>query len=51
VRVERLPAPDTLPYATAALTEPTAVAVHAVGLGRIRPYDRALVIGAARSAC
>lgn len=40
------PLPDTLPYATAALTEPTAVAVHAVGLARIRPYDRALVIGA-----
>lgn len=40
------PIPDTLPYTTAALTEPTAVAVHAVGLARIRPYDRVLVIGA-----
>jgi L-iditol 2-dehydrogenase len=40
------PIPDSLPYTTAALTEPTAVALHAVGLARIRPYDRVLVIGA-----
>jgi len=40
------PLPETLPYTTAALTEPLAVAVHAVGLAHIRPYDRALVIGA-----
>ena len=40
------PIPDTLPYTIAALTEPTAVAVHAVGLVNVRPYDRVLVIGA-----
>src|SRR5690606_2257243 len=40
------PIPDALPYTVAALTEPTAVAVHAVGLAPIRPYDRVLVIGA-----
>jgi L-iditol 2-dehydrogenase len=40
------PIPDTLPYTVAALTEPTAVAVHAVGLVNVRPYDRVLVIGA-----
>lgn len=40
------PIPESLPYTIAALTEPTAVAVHAVGLASIRPYDRVLVIGA-----
>lgn len=40
------PIPDTLPFSTAALTEPLAVAVHAVGIAHVQPYDRALVIGA-----
>ncbi|NLF77745.1 MAG: zinc-binding dehydrogenase [Chloroflexi bacterium] len=35
-----------VPYAVAALTEPLAVAVHAVGTTHVRPYDGALVIGA-----
>jgi L-iditol 2-dehydrogenase len=40
------PIPDTLPFEVAALTEPLAVAVHAVGTTPIRPYDRAIVMGA-----
>lgn len=40
------PIPDTLSYAEGALAEPLAVAVHAVSLSPIRPYDRVLVIGA-----
>lgn len=40
------PLPDTLPFTTAALTEPTAVAVHAVSTTHVHPYDTALVVGA-----
>lgn len=40
------PIPDSLPFAIAALTEPTAVAVHAVSTTHVRPYDSALVVGA-----
>ncbi len=38
--------PDALPFEVASLTEPLAVAVHAVGTTQIRPYDRAIVMGA-----
>ncbi len=38
--------PDTLPFEAGSLTEPTSVAVHAVGLAHIRPYDTAFVVGA-----
>jgi L-iditol 2-dehydrogenase len=38
--------PAALAYDAGALTEPTAVAVHAVGITQIRPYDSVLVIGA-----
>lgn len=37
--------PASLSYVAGALTEPTAVAVHAVSMAHIQPYDRALVIG------
>jgi 2-desacetyl-2-hydroxyethyl bacteriochlorophyllide A dehydrogenase len=43
-RLARLPA--GLPTRTAALTEPTAIALHAVALGGARPGDRVLVSGA-----
>ncbi len=38
--------PDTLSYEDGALAEPLSVAVHAVSLAHIRPYDTALVVGA-----
>ncbi len=38
--------PDALPTRVAALTEPTAIALHAVGLGGVGPDDRVLVTGA-----
>ncbi|MBN2469548.1 MAG: zinc-binding dehydrogenase [Anaerolineae bacterium] len=37
--------PEDLSYLAGALTEPTAVAVHAVSMAHIQPYDRVLVIG------
>lgn len=40
------PMPAALGYDAGSLTEPTAVAVHAVGITQIRPYDSVLVIGA-----
>ncbi|MEO6027015.1 MAG: zinc-binding dehydrogenase [Candidatus Binatia bacterium] len=40
-----LPIPNGLPPALAALTEPMAVGVHAVGLARLGPHDVPLVIG------
>ncbi len=42
--VKRLP--DTLSCEDGALAEPLSVAVHAVGLAHIRPYDTAFVVGA-----
>jgi 2-desacetyl-2-hydroxyethyl bacteriochlorophyllide A dehydrogenase len=38
--------PDQLPSRAAALTEPTAVALHAVTLSQVTPADRVLVTGA-----
>jgi 2-desacetyl-2-hydroxyethyl bacteriochlorophyllide A dehydrogenase len=38
--------PDSLPTRAAALTEPTAIALHAVRMGGVRPDDRVLVTGA-----
>ncbi|MBE7473235.1 MAG: galactitol-1-phosphate 5-dehydrogenase [Anaerolineae bacterium] len=38
--------PDILSYEDGALAEPLSVAVHAVSLAHIRPYDTALVVGA-----
>jgi L-iditol 2-dehydrogenase len=38
--------PNALSYEAGALTEPLSVAVHAVGLAHIRPYDTAFVVGA-----
>ncbi|MEW5956956.1 MAG: galactitol-1-phosphate 5-dehydrogenase [Chloroflexota bacterium] len=38
--------PDRLAYEHAALAEPLAVAVHAVGLAHIQPYDTAFIVGA-----
>ena len=38
--------PDSLPTRAAALTEPTAIALHAVQMGGVRPDDRVLVTGA-----
>jgi len=38
--------PDTLSFEAGSLTEPTSIAVHAVGLAHIRPYDTAFVVGA-----
>ncbi len=43
---ELLPLPDGLDLRTAALTEPLAVALHALTLGGIAPGQRALVTGA-----
>jgi L-iditol 2-dehydrogenase len=40
------PIPDSLAYRSGALTEPLAVAVHAVSLCQVKPYDDVLVIGA-----
>lgn len=39
------PLPQGLPYLAGSLTEPTAVAVHAVSLAHVEPYDSVLVIG------
>jgi 2-desacetyl-2-hydroxyethyl bacteriochlorophyllide A dehydrogenase len=41
-----LTVPDALPSRVAALTEPTAVAIHAVTLSGVTPDDRVLVTGA-----
>jgi L-iditol 2-dehydrogenase len=38
--------PDSLSYENGALAEPLSIAVHAVGLAHIRPYDTALIVGA-----
>lgn len=38
--------PDTLSYEDGAMAEPLSVAVHAVSLAHIRPYDTALIVGA-----
>ena len=38
--------PDSLPTRVAALTEPTAITLHAVRLARVGPADRVLVTGA-----
>ncbi len=38
--------PDSLPTRVAALAEPTAIALHAVGLADVGPGDRVLVTGA-----
>ena len=40
-----VPVPDDLPLLTAALAEPTAVAVHDVRRGRVAPSDHVVVIG------
>ncbi len=40
------PIPDSLSFTAGSLTEPLAVAVHAVSLRQVRPYDSVLVIGA-----
>jgi (R,R)-butanediol dehydrogenase/meso-butanediol dehydrogenase/diacetyl reductase len=37
--------PDSLPTRTAALTEPTAIALHTVSLSGVQPGDRVLVTG------
>jgi L-iditol 2-dehydrogenase len=41
-----IPLPNGLSYEAGALAEPLAVAVHAVGLATIRPYDTVFVVGA-----
>jgi L-iditol 2-dehydrogenase len=38
--------PETLSYEDGALAEPLSVAVHAVGLAHIRPYDTVFLVGA-----
>lgn len=38
--------PENLPSRVAALTEPTAIAIHVVNLSRVQPGDRVLVSGA-----
>jgi 2-desacetyl-2-hydroxyethyl bacteriochlorophyllide A dehydrogenase len=38
--------PDSLSYENGALAEPLSIAVHAVGLAHIKPYDTAFVVGA-----
>lgn len=38
--------PDSLSYEHGALVEPLSIAVHAVGLVHIRPYDSAMIVGA-----
>ncbi|HMF79561.1 MAG TPA: galactitol-1-phosphate 5-dehydrogenase [Bryobacteraceae bacterium] len=40
------PLPEAVPFAEAAMVEPLAVAVHAVGLTNVQPGDSALVVGA-----
>ncbi len=40
------PLPEGLSYEDGALTEPLSIAVHAVGLAHIRPYDTAFIVGA-----
>lgn len=40
------PIPDSLSFTAGSLTEPLAVAVHAVSLRQVRPFDSVLVIGA-----
>jgi len=40
------PLPDSLSYENGALAEPLSIAVHAVGLAHIKPYDSAFVVGA-----
>jgi L-iditol 2-dehydrogenase len=40
------PLPDSLSYENGALAEPLSIAVHAVGLAHIRPYDTVLIVGA-----
>jgi 2-desacetyl-2-hydroxyethyl bacteriochlorophyllide A dehydrogenase len=40
-----LPIPDSLPSRVAALTEPTAIALHSVDVGRVESTDRVLVTG------
>ncbi|GAB4575387.1 MAG: galactitol-1-phosphate 5-dehydrogenase [Anaerolineae bacterium] len=45
-RANVFPLPETLSFSAASLTEPTAVAVHAVSMSPVQPYDRVLVIGA-----
>jgi L-iditol 2-dehydrogenase len=39
------PLPDALSYERGALAEPLAVAIHAVSLAPVRPYDTALIVG------
>jgi L-iditol 2-dehydrogenase len=41
-----IPLPAGLSYETGSLAEPLAVALHAVGLAFIRPYDTAFIVGA-----
>jgi L-iditol 2-dehydrogenase len=38
--------PDSLSYEHGALVEPLSIAVHAVGLAHIKPYDSAMIVGA-----
>jgi 2-desacetyl-2-hydroxyethyl bacteriochlorophyllide A dehydrogenase len=38
--------PDSLSFENGALAEPLSIAVHAVSLAHIRPYDSALIVGA-----
>lgn len=40
------PLPDRLSYEDGAMTEPLSIAVHAVSLAPIRPYDTAFIAGA-----
>ena len=40
------PIPDQLTYEAGAMVEPLSVAVHAVSLAPIHPYDTALIVGA-----
>jgi 2-desacetyl-2-hydroxyethyl bacteriochlorophyllide A dehydrogenase len=47
VRAEQLlRLPDALPTRVAALTEPTAIAIHTVNLSGVTPQDRVLITGA-----
>ena len=43
--------PASLATRSAALAEPTAIALHAVELADVRPEDRVLVTGGGRSGC
>lgn len=45
-RTSVVPLPDGLDYERAALAEPLSIALHAVGLVAIRPYDTVLLVGA-----